>query len=145
MQRFLAVLVIASITSISSSDEPKEPMKVGTLLIKTNAVDLAKEFKSDPVAAAKKYNPDAPKGVRAGAIVELSGEVSGSGNGIILLKNDSGIIIVVTVPEMPKDKDGRWVVTATGKFAKFNNGTLQINADSVKYNRIIGEEKGKKT
>jgi hypothetical protein len=130
---------IVALASLVASAQEKKPVE--TYLIQTTAIDMAKEFKTDAEAAKKKYNPNAPKGELGGAIVNLTGMFEAKGDGLITLKNDSGMQVAINVKEVPKDFGKYHVIISSAKFKSFVGKTIVLDAGSVEYKRIIGDEK----
>lgn len=138
MKYIIGLCVFVVVGQAVSAQAPKP---VGTVLLETTANDIAKEFKDDPEAAKKKYNPNPPKGGAGGAIINLTGMFQGKGTGLITLKNDSGMDVAINVQNVPNDFGRYHVIVSSARFKSINGKTIFLDAGSVEYKRIIGDEK----
>lgn len=121
--------------------EDKKP-PVGTYIIDTTVDEITADFKKDADKAKTKYNPNPPKGVLGGALINLSGVIKDVGNGFVTLKNDNGIKLTVKVNNIPKNANNKTLVKISGaKFVSYKDGEIVIEVEKAEFTPIIGEDK----
>lgn len=136
MKTFLTSITLIAFVGFVTSADPKEKT---TLLIETNAADLAKEFEKNADAAKKRYDPKPPKGATAGgAYVKIGGEVDKADKGGVYLKTDSKVKVYIQTKKLPET--GRFVADGSGTFKDFKNNTVTLECKEVEYKRIIGDK-----
>lgn len=139
-----AVLFLALLVPFACYGQEKKP--VGALLIETSAEAIAEDFKKDPVAAKKKYEAMPPKGVLAGAIINLKGEYSTHKDKCITFKTENGITVAVrmsTDVEIKADGLRKAVEISGARLVTFDSDKkiVLLEAESAKVMQIIGKQK----
>ena len=127
---FAAVAILSGLAVAQNKDKEKKPAEA--LLIKETAEQVARDFKDDPKKARGKYTPKKPpKGVLAGTIVIVTGEVEKIEGSSVHLKTGSDIAVVFRAKKRVEKKDKH--AEAEVRSVSFKGKQVVFEVDEVKF------------
>ena len=143
MRAVFVVTVIALVSAWAGGRvSGQEKKQAETIVYEVKAEEIAKEFAKDPKAAAKKYDPNPPKGGAGGSVIAIEGRLATAVQKDIFLKTDSKVTVVLRVKNLKQAPEGNKLIQAKGgKFFVFQNNTVIIQVDEVTVTQIVGNDK----
>ena len=143
MKAIALALVLVLVAQAKKEDKKNE--ETGVLEVTRSTEELTKDFKDDPAKARKFYNPNPPqKDAKGGTIINIDGPAKDVKGKAVTFKDQNGITIILTAKnvegQVPAEK-----FAGAAKGAKFKSydekkKELHLDADEVKFEKIIGKE-----